>query len=100
MHARAPTCTCAQVGFSRDGMVKAVDMRLFSAAGNSMDLSGPVMDRAILHSDNCYTVPHMRLVGKLCKTNQSSNTAYRGFGGPQVWAGVCVGVCGATISNN
>uniref|UniRef100_A0A7R9YWD4 xanthine dehydrogenase n=1 Tax=Chlamydomonas euryale TaxID=1486919 RepID=A0A7R9YWD4_9CHLO len=72
-----------KVGFSRDGMVKAVDMRLFSAAGNSMDLSGPVMDRAILHSDNCYTVPHMRLVGKLCKTNQSSNTAYRGFGGPQ-----------------
>ena len=41
------------------------------------------MERAILHIDNAYSVPHLRVTGRLCKTNISSNTAFRGFGGPQ-----------------
>lgn len=47
------------------------------------DLSLPVMDRALFHVDNCYKIPNVRAVGRLCKTNIASNTAFRGFGGPQ-----------------
>ncbi|KAG1664511.1 hypothetical protein FOA52_007775 [Chlamydomonas sp. UWO 241] len=72
-----------KVGFTNEGKVKALDLRLFNNAGNSMDLSGPVMDRAILHSDGTYCVPSVRIKGNLCRTNQASNTAFRGFGGPQ-----------------
>ena len=42
-----------------------------------------VMERAVFHSDNCYNVPNMKVTGHLCKTNMASNTAFRGFGGPQ-----------------
>ncbi|MEW5306011.1 MAG: hypothetical protein WDW36_008516 [Sanguina aurantia] len=72
-----------KVGFSSSGMVQAVHIDLYNNAGNSLDLSGAVMDTAMLHSDCGYKVPHMRLVGHLCRTNQASNTAFRGFGGPQ-----------------
>merc|ERR1719373_1107092 len=48
-----------------------------------MDLSFSVMERAMFHSDNCYKVPHLRVRGHCCKTNLPSNTAFRGFGGPQ-----------------
>ncbi|MEW5297568.1 MAG: hypothetical protein WDW36_000770 [Sanguina aurantia] len=72
-----------RVGFSAAGMVQAVDMDLYNNTGNSMDLSHSIMDRALLHSDCGYKVPHMRLVGHLCRTHQASNTAFRGFGGPQ-----------------
>ncbi|MEW5318751.1 MAG: hypothetical protein WDW38_009946 [Sanguina aurantia] len=72
-----------KVGFSSRGMVQAVHIDLYNNAGNSLDLSGAVMDTAMLHSDCGYKVPHMRLVGHLCRTNQASNTAFRGFGGPQ-----------------
>lgn len=41
------------------------------------------MDRALMHSDNCYKIPHVRVTGRICRTNQASNTAFRGFGGPQ-----------------
>jgi len=72
-----------KVGFSKDGRVSALDATLYSNVGNSMDLSASVMDRALMHSDCCYNIPNVRVVGKLCKTNQASNTAFRGFGGPQ-----------------
>jgi xanthine dehydrogenase/oxidase len=49
-----------------------------------MDLSQPIMDRALFHSDNVYKWPAFRAKGTVCKTNQPSHTAYRGFGGPQV----------------
>lgn len=52
-------------------------------AGNSVDLSNAVMDRAILHADCAAYIPAVRIHGRLCKTNQASNTAFRGFGGPQ-----------------
>jgi xanthine dehydrogenase/oxidase len=72
-----------KVGVKADGKVMALDMQLFSNAGYSYDLSLPVMERAVAHSDNAYNIPNIRVVGKLCKTNIHSNTAFRGFGGPQ-----------------
>lgn len=48
-----------------------------------MDLSHAVLDRAVLHSDGTYFIPNLRVYGRMCRTNQPSNTAYRGFGGPQ-----------------
>lgn len=58
-------------------------MQLYSNAGFSLDLSGAVMDRALLFLDGCYRFPEIFAEGRLCKTNLSSNTAFRGFGGPQ-----------------
>ncbi|GAX80308.1 hypothetical protein CEUSTIGMA_g7746.t1 [Chlamydomonas eustigma] len=72
-----------KVGFTSDGMVKAIDMHLFAGVGNSWDLSQAIIDRALLHSDGCYQIPHIRVHGHMVHTNTSSNTAFRGFGGPQ-----------------
>ncbi|GLC34818.1 hypothetical protein PLESTB_001167600 [Pleodorina starrii] len=72
-----------KVGFTSAGRVVAAELDLYNNAGNSMDLSHSIMDRALVHSDCVYKVPHMRVRGHMCRTNQSSNTAFRGFGGPQ-----------------
>ena len=56
---------------------------LASRCGMSPDLSGPVNDRAMFHADNAYYLPHATIVSHRCKTNTVSNTAFRGFGGPQ-----------------
>lgn len=53
----------------------------YSFKGNTYDLSGPVLGRAMFHSDNAYWVPNMRVRGRIAKTNTISNTAFRGFGG-------------------
>lgn len=71
------------VGFSDDGMIHAVDMVLAARCGWSADLSGPVIDRALFHADNAYFYPDVRLRSEALKTNTQSNTAFRGFGGPQ-----------------
>lgn len=55
-------------------------------AGNSWDLSSAVMDRALMHADGVYKFPAQRVRGHMCRTNIASNTAFRGFGGPQVRA--------------
>ena len=73
-----------QVGFDREGKLLALDVQLYNNAGNSLDLSAAIMDRALLHTDNAYKIPHLRVVGHICKTHCGSNTAFRGFGGPQV----------------
>ncbi|CAG8551090.1 15786_t:CDS:10 [Acaulospora morrowiae] len=57
--------------------------KLYNNAGWSADLSPAVMERAMTHVDNCYYIPNFRVNGKVCKTNIHSNTAFRGFGGPQ-----------------
>ncbi|XP_078590817.1 xanthine dehydrogenase/oxidase-like isoform X1 [Branchiostoma floridae x Branchiostoma japonicum] len=80
---RHPFLAKYKVGFMSDGRVLALDISLYSNAGNSLDLSRGVMDRALFHSDNVYTIPNVRAVGYVCKTNTPSNTAFRGFGGPQ-----------------
>jgi len=72
-----------KIGFNDQGLINAADIELFADAGFSIDLSVGVLDRAIFHSENAYKVPNIRIVGKLCKTNLPSNTAFRGFGGPQ-----------------
>jgi xanthine dehydrogenase large subunit len=56
---------------------------MVSNAGHSADLSGPVMTRALCHFDNAYWLPHVALHGYSARTNTQSNTAFRGFGGPQ-----------------
>lgn len=76
-----------KVGFNDDGVIQAVDAVYAARCGFSADLSGPVTDRALFHADNCYFYPHVRLVSQPLKTNTVSNTAYRGFGGPQGMAG-------------
>jgi xanthine dehydrogenase/oxidase len=60
-----------------------LDLQLFSNAGYSYDLSEPVMGRALTHCDCVYNWPALRVTGTLCRTNQPSHTAFRGFGGPQ-----------------
>ncbi|MEO9459518.1 MAG: xanthine dehydrogenase molybdopterin binding subunit [Lentilitoribacter sp.] len=71
------------VGFSDDGKITALDATFAARCGNSADLSGPVTDRALFHADNCYYYPDVVLKSKPYKTNTVSNTAFRGFGGPQ-----------------
>ena len=72
-----------QVGCDRDGTLKVLMLNLYSDAGWSLDLSPPVLLRAMLHADNAYYIPHVDLKGYLTKTHRVSNTAFRGFGGPQ-----------------
>jgi xanthine dehydrogenase large subunit len=72
-----------RVGFERDGKLKALWLELFSDGGFSLDLSSPVLFRAMFHADNCYLLENVEIVGRICKTNAVSHTAFRGFGGPQ-----------------
>jgi len=72
-----------EVGFDGTGRILAVDGTFAARCGFSADLSGPVTDRALFHADNAYYYPAVRLVSKPMKTNTVSNTAFRGFGGPQ-----------------
>ncbi|MBS0520956.1 MAG: xanthine dehydrogenase molybdopterin binding subunit [Proteobacteria bacterium] len=71
------------VGFDDDGRVLALDAVLAADAGWSLDLTPGVMARALTHADNAYWIPHFCAVGYACRTNKQSNTAFRGFGGPQ-----------------
>ena len=80
---RHPFLTKFDVGFSKDGTLVALDAQLYSDGGFSSDLSRAILDRALFHSDNGYFLPHVRLTGRVAKTNLPSNTAFRGFGGPQ-----------------
>jgi xanthine dehydrogenase large subunit len=72
-----------EVGYDDDGRIEAVRAQLASRCGFSADLSGPVTDRALFHADNAYYFPNVRLQSRPIKTNTVSNTAFRGFGGPQ-----------------
>lgn len=70
-------------GFDESGRIQAVDMTLAARCGYSADLSQGVIDRAMFHADNAYYLPAYRIHTKRVKTNTVSNTAFRGFGGPQ-----------------
>ncbi|KAH1090610.1 hypothetical protein J1N35_017867 [Gossypium stocksii] len=72
-----------KVGFTNKGKVLALDLEIYNNAGNSLDLSLAVLERAMFHSDNVYEIPNVRIFGSVCFTNFPSNTAFRGFGGPQ-----------------
>jgi xanthine dehydrogenase large subunit len=71
------------VGFDDAGRILGVDITMIANAGYSADLTGPVMTRAICHFDNAYWLPHVAIHGYCARTNTQSNTAFRGFGGPQ-----------------
>jgi xanthine dehydrogenase large subunit len=72
-----------EVGFDDQGRILALTVMLASRCGYSADLSGPVNDRAMMHLDNAYYLEHIEIVSHRCKTHTVSNTAFRGFGGPQ-----------------
>ena len=72
-----------EAGYDDEGRVLGVELTMVSRAGHSADLSGPVMTRAICHFDNAYFLPAVAIHGYSGKTNTQSNTAFRGFGGPQ-----------------
>ncbi|WGY00932.1 xanthine dehydrogenase molybdopterin binding subunit [Nocardioides sp. QY071] len=72
-----------RVGFDDDGRLQALDATLTSDGGWSLDLSEPVLSRALCHIDNAYWVPHVRVAGRIARTHTTSQTAFRGFGGPQ-----------------
>jgi xanthine dehydrogenase molybdopterin binding subunit/xanthine dehydrogenase small subunit len=80
---RHPFYSGFKVGYDRDGMILAAEVDLCSDGGWSLDLSQPVLDRALFHLDNAYYIPAVRFTGLIAKTNVASNTAFRGFGGPQ-----------------
>lgn len=72
-----------RVGFDADGHLLALEATLTADGGWSLDLSEPVLARALCHIDNIYWIPNARIAGRIAKTNKVSNTAFRGFGGPQ-----------------
>ncbi|MEM8596241.1 MAG: molybdopterin cofactor-binding domain-containing protein, partial [Pseudomonadota bacterium] len=72
-----------RVGYEPSGRIRALDMTLAARCGFSADLSGPVTDRALFHADNCYFYEDVRLRSRPLRTATVSNTAFRGFGGPQ-----------------
>jgi len=71
------------VGYDDDGRVLALDLTMASRCGFSADLSGPINDRAVFHADNAYWLPDVAIHSYRCRTNTVSDTAFRGFGGPQ-----------------
>jgi xanthine dehydrogenase large subunit len=72
-----------EAGFDAQGRLLALSVMLASRCGYSADLSGPVNDRAMFHVDNAYYLEHVEITSHRCKTHTVSNTAFRGFGGPQ-----------------
>jgi xanthine dehydrogenase large subunit len=79
------------VGFDAEGRILGIDFMQAGRCGFSPDLSGAICDRAMFHADNCYYLENARIVSYRCKTHTVSNTAFRGFGGPQGMMGIeCV----------
>ena len=76
------------VGFDDNGRIGGIDFTQMTRCGWALDLSIPVADRAMLHADNAYLLPHVRITSHRLKTNTQSATAYRGFGGPQGVVGI------------
>jgi xanthine dehydrogenase large subunit len=80
---RHPFLARWEAAFDDEGLLQALDVALYSDGGWSLDLSDPVMMRALFHLDNAYHLPNVSAVGRVCLTHKTSQTAFRGFGGPQ-----------------
>jgi xanthine dehydrogenase large subunit len=80
---RHPFLARYRAGFARNGRLEGVRISLYSDGGWSLDLSEPVLSRAMFHCDNAYLLPAVELTGLVCRTHKTSQTAFRGFGGPQ-----------------
>ena len=76
------------VGYDDQGLLESADIELLAMCGYSPDLSDGIAERAMFHATNAYFVPHARISGHRCRTNTVSNTAFRGFGGPQGMLGM------------
>ncbi len=85
---RHPYLVHWDVGFDDAGRIAALKFDYYSNAGCSTDLSPSIMERTLLHSDNAYSIPAADFLGRCCFTNLPSNTAFRGFGGPQAMAAI------------
>ncbi len=72
-----------RVAYDNDGRLIAARLNFYSNGGAFADLSTAVLERTMLHADNAYHVPMLRVTGQVCRTNLPPNTAFRGFGGPQ-----------------
>ena len=71
------------VGFDAQGRIEGIVLSMAARCGFSADLSGAIVDRAMFHADNCYYLDNVEITAHRCRTNTVSNTAFRGFGGPQ-----------------
>lgn len=71
------------LGFDAEGTIQAAEFDFHARCGHSRDLSNSVVDRTVFHADNAYYVPDIAIRSKRWRTNTVSNTAFRGFGGPQ-----------------
>ena len=80
---RHPFLARYSAGLSADGHLQALRLALFSDGGWSLDLSEPIMWRALFHCDNAYHLEAVEATGRVCRTHKTSQTAFRGFGGPQ-----------------
>ncbi|MBN2236661.1 MAG: xanthine dehydrogenase molybdopterin binding subunit [Bacteroidales bacterium] len=80
---RHPFYSTYEVGFDADGKILGLDVFFNSNGGSALDLSMAILERALFHIDNAYFLPSVRVQGLVWKTNLPSNTAFRGFGGPQ-----------------
>ena len=80
---RHPFYSRYEAGFDNEGNLLALKVEGFSDGGWSCDLSGPILDRYMFHLDNAYYIPNLHFSARVAKTNTVSNTAFRGFGGPQ-----------------
>jgi xanthine dehydrogenase/oxidase len=80
---RHPFLAHWKVGVNKDGKLQALDADVFNNGGWSQDLSAAVIDRSLSHIDGVYMIPNVHVRGRIAKTNTVSNTAFRGFGGPQ-----------------
>ena len=80
---RHPFLARWKVAVSKDGKLQALDADVFNNGGWTQDLSGAVVERALSHIDGVYSIPNVHVRGRVAKTNTVSNTAFRGFGGPQ-----------------
>ncbi|MDP1622846.1 MAG: xanthine dehydrogenase molybdopterin binding subunit [Bacteroidales bacterium] len=72
-----------EIGFDNNGLIVAYKVELNADAGSSTDLSQAILERAMLHADNAYYLPNVSITGQVWMSNLPSNTAFRGFGGPQ-----------------
>jgi len=83
---RHPYLVRYEAGFTSEGRILALKTDFYSNGGFSADLSLAVMERTLLHAENAYFIPNVAFSGTVCRTNFPSNTAFRGFGGPQAVA--------------
>lgn len=80
---RHPFLTKWKIAINSDGKLQALDAEVICNGGWSQDLSGAVCERALSHIDGCYAIPNVHVRGRIARTNTMSNSAFRGFGGPQ-----------------